>query len=855
MTNRSLLAALLFWAIWSGHEAPSANADQILVFDPGSALFKVEESTMPAVSAAFVFWSGDWKWESAHVVAEQGGPYSNTLTSGTDSAVDIKGGVKPAPQSLVWDLEIKKKSARDLYGGISFKLEAANKVSSETKPRLLPGNAGWEFSPTPGQKPIRVTFEPPPQELFFERGNRSEIRAYFVTKASGDAKFSMAVNAPEADVTESGAARAGRPDATWYSNVFPSRHAPIDLSFLNAPERPAGKRGIVRAVGDILQFEDGTPVRFWGTNITAYSIFHTPENAVQHHAKRLSKLGFNLVRIHHHDSRWVSFNIFGLDKEYTGELNPDALRRIDWWIKCLKEEGIYVWLDLHVGREFSKGEDIVDFKEISKGALRAEAKGFNYVNPDIQRLMQKFNRAYLTHVNQYTNLSYGQDPAVISYLVTNENDLGKHFAGVLLPVAGAKHHSDRYMQAALRFADQNKLDPDATWKFWEPGPSKLFTADLERKFHKLMLDDLRDVGARGLIASGNFWGEMDLSGLLSLMEGNVVDAHAYARPGELTFDPRFRSGILPWLASSAVAERPTTITEWNVEPFPAYDRAAISPHVAAIAALQGWSAVMQYAYAQGELETPADPHNYSASSDPAFLATLPIAALLYRREDVRPAVKTYVLNLSPNQLTSSLNPKNSRALRTITETSRLRIAIPPIPSLPWLRPTEPVAGAIVITDPQFDAIPPEQTDHLCSDTGQTCRNWKTGVLTIDTDRSQLAAGWIGGRTITLKNVQMAIDTPHAILAVQSLDDREIGKARNILLTATAQSVPSANNRLPYLSQPVEGIVVLKATPGLKPYALDADGSRRELPFSYNDGAYKLTITNRLAGFWILLAET
>ena len=74
--------------------------------------------------------------------------------------------------------------------------------------------------------------------------------------------------------------------------------SPVDLSFLNAAEKPAGKHGTLGVAGDQLVFADGTPARFWGANLTAYALFNTGLSDTVNQAKRLSKLGFNLVRIH-----------------------------------------------------------------------------------------------------------------------------------------------------------------------------------------------------------------------------------------------------------------------------------------------------------------------------------------------------------------------------------------------------------------------------------------------------------------------------------------------------------------------------------------------------------------------------
>ncbi len=117
--------------------------------------------------------------------------------------------------------------------------------------------------------------------------------------------------------------------------------ADVDLSFLNRGERPAVKRGFVHSRGDMLVFGDATQARFWGINIAAATLFATDHAAVKAHSHRLSQLGFNLVRLHHHDSHWVQPNVFGAGPVHdTHSLDPAMLEKIDWWIKCLKDEGI-----------------------------------------------------------------------------------------------------------------------------------------------------------------------------------------------------------------------------------------------------------------------------------------------------------------------------------------------------------------------------------------------------------------------------------------------------------------------------------------------------------------------------------
>jgi len=85
--------------------------------------------------------------------------------------------------------------------------------------------------------------------------------------------------------------RFGLDDPTnWPSDILNWKTSPVDLSFLNAPEKPAGKHGFLNAVQDKLVFDDGTTVRFWGTNLTAYTLFRTTPENVKLQSRRLSEL-------------------------------------------------------------------------------------------------------------------------------------------------------------------------------------------------------------------------------------------------------------------------------------------------------------------------------------------------------------------------------------------------------------------------------------------------------------------------------------------------------------------------------------------------------------------------------------
>lgn len=813
------------------------------------------------VTSSFAFWGGNWAWADTRLGLEVAGPFRYVLkgqnkSQDFDLAADIR---REDERRLAWHFRLDARSPRAdvIGGGMVFKFDLAGSGAEMGEPVILPDNQGWRWGREGGRR-IEMRFEPALASVYFERGNKAELRAFFFKGAIAPGRLEHT-----ATLTVSGdvalgpttSERFGLADAaSWPADDLDWKVAPVDLSFLNEAERPAGKRGFVQTAGDRLAFADGTPARFWGTNLSAYALFGTPRDAVMLQARRLSALGFNLVRIHHHDSPWVNPNIFGDAKSVrdTRRLSADAQDRIDWWIKCLKDEGIYVWLDLHVQRAFRAGDAIFGFDEIRKGKDVADLKGYAYVNLSIQQAMKRFAEAYVTHVNPHTGLAYKDEPAVAAMLITNENDITHHFGNALLPDKKVPEHNRLYMAEAEAYARSHGLPKDKVWRSWEHGPSKLFLNDLERRFNAEMIAHLRGLGVKVPIATTSTWGLNPLSSLPALTAGEVIDAHAYGGAGQLEKNPLVAAGLVHWLAAGQVVGRPMTVTEWNAEPFPTPDRHALPLYVAGAASHQGWDALMQYAYSQERMGiSRMSASNWHAYNDPALLATLPAAALLYRRGDVREASTTYVFDPGPALFNRAVSPANAPALRTAAEKGRLLIAMPQTRELPWLERSPIPPNATVLRDPARPVIAPDAAE-AASDTGELRRNWAKGVYTIDTPHSQAAMGWIGGETIVLADVQARVKTRSATVAVQSLDAAPIGQSRNLLISFSARALPKEGNKTPFHVEPVEGLLSIRAPKGLKLFKRGVTQEMKEVPTSYKDGHYTIRLDDALRTNWLQL---
>jgi hypothetical protein len=613
----------------------------------------------------------------------------------------------------------------------------------------------------------------------------------------------------------------------------------VDLSFLNAAERPAGRHGFLAAHGGLLEFQDGTRARLWGTNLTASSLFSTPRDRVPLEAQRLSELGFNLVRIHHHDSDWVNPNIFGGRSTHsTLELSAAMLDALDWWIACLRARGIYVWLDLHVGRKVTARDGIDEFDEIRHGAPTASLNGYDYVSPSIQRAMKDFDRQYLSHRSPYTQLRYDEDPAIAAVLITNEDDLTGHYGNALLPNRHVPKLNAAYTREAERFARQWGLPPDRIWRSWEAGPAKIFLNDLEQRFDLDMIAHLHALGVRVPIATTSAWGLNPLSSLPALTTGDVIDAHAYAGREELRKDPRSTPNLVQWIAAAHVSGKPLTVSEWGVEEHGALvaDRDDIPFWVAALGDMQGWDALLAFAYAYEPLTgARGEASPFQEFDDPALLAALPGAALLYRQGHVAESRTVYVFQPDVHDLFDRvISPATSVALRTASERGKLLIALPAVPQLPWLAASPVPAGATILRDPDRTLASPDGSA-IVADSGELTHDWRRGRFTIDTPRTQALMGRLGPDPVTLSDIEVSGGDAGSLIAVQSIDGKPIGRSRRIMISVGAAllAAPAAAGGAPSWR------ISIRARPGMQLHSRLPGGAQRAGRLPYRNGRYEL----------------
>ena len=116
-------------------------------------------------------------------------------------------------------------------------------------------------------------------------------------------------------------------------------------------------------------------------------------------ASTLARYGVNCVRLHFLDLP-APRGIIASDGTDSRHFDAGQLDRLDFMVAELKKRGIYVDLNLNVGRSYKAGDDVRDFDKIGW------AKGLTIYDPRLIELEKEYARNLLTHVNPYTKTEY-----------------------------------------------------------------------------------------------------------------------------------------------------------------------------------------------------------------------------------------------------------------------------------------------------------------------------------------------------------------------------------------------------------------------------------------------------------------
>lgn len=178
-----------------------------------------------------------------------------------------------------------------------------------------------------------------------------------------------------------------------------------------APIQPNGPR--LQVVNGQFWFDKG-PIRLWGVNLSFAANFPTHDDA-RRLAERMAAAGVNAVRCHHMDTSVWPNGIW--DQKEPIKLSSEALDRLDFFINQLATKGIFVNLNLHVGRSHSRylglPQPNTDYDKI-----------VGIFTPALIDAQKQYAAQLLGHRNPYrANVRYADDPAIAIVEISNEDSL------------------------------------------------------------------------------------------------------------------------------------------------------------------------------------------------------------------------------------------------------------------------------------------------------------------------------------------------------------------------------------------------------------------------------------------------
>ena len=637
---------------------------------------------------------------------------------------------------------------------------------------------------------------------------------------------------------------------------------PVDISFVFAEEKPAGKHGFLKVAGRDFVFDDGTKVKFWGTNFNGAGCFPEHDYA-KVLARRLAKIGINLVRFHQLDSQWHTPNIFNFTKGSRitdAHLDPESMDRLDYLVKCLKDEGIYIYMDMFTYRRFRSDEGVEN-----AGQLLDAAKPYCLFSRKLIALQKELATELWTHKNPYTGLAYCDEPAIVLAEIVNECDF--FHVSKKTPAEYIEPYKTEIMGMFTQWLKEKGIEKDLT--DFNPAVQddpvlSDFKMDLQNAYYREMMDHMRAMGVKIPITGNNWYGPPDNT--KCQLTTDYLDTHHYfydwswkefekkCMNKSITHDRHF---YLYHGAKLSHAQCPTYVSEWDV-PWPNEFRADSVIYSAAYGMFQGWSgfAIHTYSYstklermnilgkeiaAEKIADVPYRQGIFSAWNDPAKFGLFYHAALLTRRGDV----------------------KTGEQLQTLIPTDRTH----------WSLERMIPSGEKHVTVASFDGSegPAVQADEeakdVRSDTGELYRNFTDNYGYVDTEKTKCAFGFLEKNgEIAMNGMKVKCKTDFAVIAMSSLTDQSLNETDNILLTAVGRAQNTDAKfykeymldigKPPVLIENIEAEIEIDTVHSdLQVWAISPEGYYiGTVPTSYENGKLKLQIGAVSQSMYYLIAR-
>lgn len=603
--------------------------------------------------------------------------------------------------------------------------------------------------------------------------------------------------------------------------------------------QPAGKHGFVLMKEDRLVFEDGTPVKFWGTNVASNLPFMKPEEAVKW-ADFLSHFGFNGVRFH-------KFTWGATDGIYSTKITDVKWKNFDFLCNELRNKGIYYGWSHIYGHRVMPGDSsrIIAYRELAAtkfpwSHLNGTTSALVNFADDLQELNIELTVNMLNHLNPHTGLRYAQDPALSFVEFQNEDNIFWSAIEETLrqtPTYRAllcrkfslwlkeKYHTETELLKAWNNEGLSKDQSLAleniypqpnhglfSWEYEqaikENRPVKqhildkaTFLYEQQMKFYRKFEAAVRATGYKGPVVGSCWQAGTGLAHLLNLAadaQVGMIDRHNYfgggqghrLAPGKFD-NAAMVSNIGSGLFSSGlqqVSNRPFAFSEW-MSLIPNEWTAESAPIIATYGmGLQGWDA--SYVFATDFPQYTPTIHAggggiYNATS-PTQLALYPALARMIYRGDVKEGKTVVNRKVNLPSLLKGATPLNE----TVKQDFDRKVIEGSFP-LQLM-----AAGKVVLnfseenkTEMISDLSSLWKDSVVHSTTGELMWSEKgKGFFTINTPGTKGLVGFTNKEQLKLGEVTLKTDNEFAVVLVTSLDkEKAIDAASKILITTIARA--------------------------------------------------------------------
>jgi hypothetical protein len=830
----------------------------IILLSVFCALTSAQENMTPVITGPGYVW-----WEGEDAVSHNFGPPSAQLLEATEGMLSgstwLTVQQSPAPAgglTATWRIQVPRTARYDVWARVGWRGWSGNDWRLDGGPWQTSGADDAYFNVV-----HHIRFRPASWVLFGSAELDAGEHEFHVRFREGQPAYQafdcfvlsegpftpLGKFRPDEEIRGRGSRGAAEGWWPFQPQYRPGEEKVLDLSFMNDP---IGEHGFVTMRDGELYFEDGTPVRFWGLNISYWGgrMIFPPHRAADLLADHLAQYGVNCVRLHVLHS---TNSIIDAGRDDTQHFDAEKLDRLDYLAYALRSRGIYVNLDFMYHRMFKEGDDI-DPELVGTGTrdgynVNWAAGSAALFHPRAIELNRKLYRDFITHVNPYTGMRWADDPHIA--IVTIQNEQSIFWGTTNVHIGRPRELLDELHTEWLReqYGTQEALA--AAWQV--PGQGSPFRAgedlnagliqlgsvvsggggaeanrgrdqlrflyDLESGFYRDTIAAMREWGVRCPIITSNWRGAGQSTRLViqASATGDLVDRHDY-HGGNRPMLAQIGRGI-PGSAFDQVAGRAFGISEWNAQVGGERVAEAV-PLVAVVSAFQGWDAMYHFSQNSPTWQTFLRGLNIT----PGHYALYPAAAMIFRRGDIRPGELVFERRRDPARQFGFQNEERG-APPEVLAVGRVQNAY--------------------VEEPTPDLLESDVIDYCWDRAGRVVHgctgefDWHYGDewMRLNAARTQGAFGALAGRRIVCDDV--AIETPnaHCAVIVSSLDGRPIPESSRLLVSAVGRSqntaMPPERGELPEgsddsmppcLMEPVTGTVAVRTELGVVT-AVDVSG--------------------------------